>query len=80
MSQYSEADLPAEVHHGELVTLSDGTTVRFESNGEAKDVMINDSFSPAVTLFPGNDFEFEAHGDKFKITCSFEDSMLLEKC
>jgi hypothetical protein len=80
MSQFTEDDLPIEVHHGELVTLGDGTSIRFESNGEAKDIMINDSFAPATTLFPGNEFSFDAHGDTFRITCTFEDSMKLEKC
>lgn len=79
MSNYSEADLPVDVHHGEMVTLGDGTTVRFESNGEAKNVMINDGFEPACTLFPGNEFMVEANGGNFKITCEFGDVMRLEK-
>ncbi|GEM_PF-406240 len=79
MSQYSENDLPLEFHHGEILILSDGTTIRFESNGEAKDVMINDSFSPATTLFPGNQFCFDAHGDKFCMTCTFDDSVTIAK-
>lgn len=79
MAQYKESDLPLEFHHGEILTLSDGTTVRFESNGEAKDVMINDSFTPEVTLFPGNEFQFNAHGEMFCVTCTFEDSMKISK-
>ncbi|WP_147820580.1 hypothetical protein [Salidesulfovibrio onnuriiensis] len=79
MSQFKESDLPLEFHHGELLTLSDGTTVRFESNGEAKDIMLNDGFAPAATLFPGNEFCFEAHGDRFCMTCTFEDSVTIAK-
>lgn len=79
MSTYSEADLPVDVHHGELVTLGDGTTVRFESNGEAKDVMVNDGFEPAVTLFPGNEFLVETSGGNYKVTCEFGDIMHIAK-
>ncbi|WP_243545410.1 hypothetical protein [Pseudodesulfovibrio tunisiensis] len=79
MPNYNEADLPVDVHHGEMVTLNDGTTIRFESNGEAKNVMINDDFAPAATLFPGNEFTVQAGGNSFCMTCSFEDSMKIEK-
>ncbi|WP_319471996.1 hypothetical protein [uncultured Pseudodesulfovibrio sp.] len=79
MSNYSEADLPVDVHHGELVTLADGTTVRFESNGEAKDIMVNDGFEPASTLFPGNEFIVEAGGNSYKVTCEFGDVMHVAK-
>ena len=43
---YTEADLPVEIHHEDLVTLADGTTVRFETNAEAKDLYIGDAFTP----------------------------------
>lgn len=79
MSSFTEADLPVDVHHGEIVTLADGTTVRFESNGEAKDVMVNDSFAPAVTLFPGNQFLLETSQGNYNLTCEFGDSMHIEK-
>lgn len=79
MAQYSETDLPVDVHHGEILTLEDSTTVRFESNGEAKDVMVNDSFAPAVTLFPGNEFVLDTSQGQYKLTCTFEDSMHIEK-
>lgn len=79
MSTYTEADLPVVVHHGEMLTMKDGTTVRFDSNGEAKDVMINDSFMPACTLFPGNEYLFQAGGNTYKATCTFEDNMRVEK-
>ena len=79
MSNFTEKDLPLDVHHGEMVTLASGSTVRFESNGEAKDIMVNDSFSPAVTLFPGNTFELADGGNTYRITCNFEDNMHVEK-
>ena len=71
--EYTEKDLPLKLHHGEFLTLADGTVVRFESNGEAKDIMINDSWTPAITLFPANDFIIEAGGNKYKCTAAFED-------
>lgn len=77
--EFTETDLPVTLHHGELLTLADGTTVRFESNGEAKDVMINDSFQPAVTLFPANDFIHETSGNKYKMTATFEDALEIVK-
>ena len=62
-----------------FLTLDDGTSVSFDSNGEAKDVMINDSFTPACTLFPGNEYSFQAGGNTYKLTCTFEDNMRVEK-
>lgn len=79
MSNYSESDLPVQVHHGELLTVADGTTIRFESNGEAKDVMVNDGFEPAVTLFPGNEFLVETGNGNYKVTCEFGDIMHVAK-
>lgn len=79
MSQFTESDLPTDVHHGEMITLADGTTIRFESNGEAKDVMVNDSFGAVCTLFPGNDFTVETSQGNYKLTCDFGDSMRVEK-
>lgn len=79
MTAYSEADLPVEVGHGEMITLADGTTIRFESNGEAKNVMINDGFEPAVTLFPGNDYVVETTQGEYTVTCEFGDCMRVAK-
>lgn len=75
MSSYTQSNIPFTLKHGEILTLDDGTTVRFESNGEAKDIMINEDFSPAITLFPANDFLVEASGKKFKLTATFEDAV-----
>jgi len=79
MSTFSESDLPVDVHHGEMVTLADGTTIRFESNGEAKNIMVNDGFEPASTLFPGNEYVVETGQGNYKVTCEFGDSMHIEK-
>lgn len=79
MTTFTEADLPTSVHHGELVTLGDGTTVRFESNGEAKNIMVNDGFEPACTLFPGNQYVVETAQGSYVVTCEFGDSMTIAK-
>ncbi|SKA94764.1 hypothetical protein SAMN02745704_02616 [Paucidesulfovibrio gracilis DSM 16080] len=76
---YKESDLPLTLKHGEMLTLDDGTTIRFESNGEAKDVMINESFAPAVTLFPSNDFFHDYAGGTIKMTAAFEDALEISK-
>ena len=79
MSDFKESDLPVDVHHGEMVTVADGTTIRFESNGEAKNVMINDGFEAACTLFPGNEFIVETSQGNYKLTCDFGDAMNVQK-
>ncbi|GAB6177996.1 hypothetical protein JCM16814_28870 [Desulfobaculum senezii] len=77
--EYKESDLPVEIHHGEILTLDDGTALRFESNGEAKDVFLGDAWSPTVQLFPANEHTFEAGGKTFKLTALFEDALKVEK-
>ncbi|MEF2229562.1 MAG: hypothetical protein V3571_01410 [Pseudodesulfovibrio sp.] len=79
MSHFTESDLPVDVHHGEMVTLANGTSIRFESNGEAKNVMINDGFEPACTLFPGNEFVVETANGNYMLSCDFGDSMTVKK-
>ncbi len=76
---YTEADLPVEIHHEDLVTLADGTTVRFETNAEAKDLYIGDAFTPNEQLFPGNEYVFQAGGATYKCTATFEDKVRVEK-
>ena len=73
MSNFTEADLPVSIDHEQMVTLGDGTTIRFETNGEAKDVYIGDAFTATTQLFPGNDFFVDAGGKTFKVTAEFED-------
>ncbi len=77
---YTEKDVPVKLHHGEMLTLDDGTIVRFEANGEAKDVFLDDGFAPTVELFPSNYHNFTTKdGKNFKVTAFFEDAMLVEK-
>lgn len=76
---YSENELPRQINHEQMVTLNDGTVVRFETNGEAKDVFLGDAFNPNIQLFPGNEFEFEAGGKKFKVTAEFSDVVTVSK-
>lgn len=75
MSSYNQKDVPLTLKHGEILTFDDGTTVRFEANGEAKDIMVNDDFAPAMTLFPANDFILSASGANYKLTANFEDAL-----
>ncbi|NJB69405.1 hypothetical protein GGQ74_003107 [Desulfobaculum xiamenense] len=77
--QYTEADIPVVIKHGEILGFSDGTTVRFESNGEAKDVFFGDEWTPTIQLFPANDYAFQAGGKAFKLTALFEDALKVEK-
>lgn len=79
MSNFTEADLPVDVHHGEMIQVADGTTIRFESNGEAKDIMVNDGFEPAITLFPGNEYTVETSQGNYCVTCEFGDIMHVQK-
>lgn len=79
MSNFTEADLPVSIDHEEMVTLGDGTTIRFETNGEAKDLYVGDAFTPTVQLFPGSDFLVEANGASFTVTAEFEDRVTVAK-
>ena len=77
--EYSEADLPVEIKHGETLKLNSGQDVRWESNGEAKCVYLSYDFEPTVELFPSNSYEFEEGGNTYKLTARFEDALLVEK-
>lgn len=76
---YSESDLPVHLKDAEMLTLGDGTTVRFEGNAEAKDIFINEGFTPDVQLFPGNDWVLETGGNKYRLEARMEDDLLVEK-
>jgi hypothetical protein len=69
---YTEADLPVVIAEGESVTLSDGTEVRYEENGGARDVMISGDFGPRATLFPGNDYVLDSGGSAYVLTATDE--------
>lgn len=76
---YSENDLPIHLKDGETLTLQDGTTVRFEGNGEAKDVMVNEGFAPEVQLFPGNEWFLDCAGCQYRMEAMMDDDLLVEK-
>ncbi len=77
--EYKESDIPIEIRHGEMLYFDDGGSIRWESNGEAKDVFLGDGFSCDVELFPSSTWEFEHAGKTFRLTASFDDALLIEK-
>lgn len=78
MSEHTQNEIPCSICHGEMMTFDDGHRVRFESNGEAKDVFFGDEWTATVQLFPANSYEFEAAGKKIKLTAEFEDALKIE--
>ncbi|MFW6324929.1 MAG: hypothetical protein ACOC0U_07700 [Desulfovibrionales bacterium] len=76
---FSEADLPLQLHHGEILTLTNGTEVRFESNGEAKDIFVGDGYAPIVQLFPDTEYTFSSGDSNYKVLALFEDALKIEK-
>ncbi|MGE4555469.1 MAG: hypothetical protein AB7D07_01475 [Desulfovibrionaceae bacterium] len=76
---YAESDLPVTLQEAEMLTLADGSVVRFETNAEAKDIMINDSWTPAVTLFPGCEYTLESGGQQYKIVAQMEAAVEVSK-
>ena len=71
--EYKESDLPVTLKETETLTLDDGTVVRFEESGGARDVMINDEWSPRVTLFPTADYILECGGQSYKLVAGDTD-------
>jgi hypothetical protein len=78
MAEYTQKDLPVRIHPDDLVRLDDGTTIRYETSGEAKDIMLNDDFNAACQLFPGNDFIVSASGRDFRVSTGYEEHCLVE--
>lgn len=56
---YADADLPVVLHEAEFIVLSDGTQIRFEESGGARDVFINDEWSPRIQLYPSMEYTLE---------------------
>ena len=75
MADYSQKDLPVRMHADDLLRLDDGTTIRFDINGEGKDIMLNDDFGAACELYPGNEFIVCASGRDYRVTTEFEDTI-----
>ncbi|MEW5772806.1 MAG: hypothetical protein AB1916_04715 [Thermodesulfobacteriota bacterium] len=64
---YTEKDLPVDLKETEFVTLDDGTKIRYEESGGARDLMVGDEWTPRATIFPHNDFMLEAGGKNYRI-------------
>jgi len=77
--EYRESDLPVALNHEDMVRLDSGETVRFESNGEAKDVFIGDAFTPTVQLFPDTDYDFSSGGKSYQLRAHFEDRLSVKQ-
>lgn len=78
MAEYMQKDLPVTMHPDDLLRLDDGTAVRWETSGEAKDIMLNDDFNAACQLFPGCDYVLSAGGKDFRISTGYEDVIKVE--
>ena len=78
MADYSQKDLPVRMHPDDLLRLDSGTTIRFDINGEGKDIMLNDDFGAACELYPGNEFIVSSGGRDFRISTDFEETVLVE--
>lgn len=78
MAEYTQNNLPVRMHPDDLLRFDDGTTVRWETSGEAKDIMLNDDFMAAAQLFPGNEFLLAAGGKNFRISTDFAEDILVE--
>lgn len=75
---YTEKDLPLVITENEYVTLDDGTKVRYEESGGARDLMIGDEWTPRATIFPHNDFILECGGKTYRIV-GLDEGMRVEK-
>jgi hypothetical protein len=78
MADYTQKDLPVTMHPDDLLRLDDGTTIRFDTNGEAKDIMLNDDFNAACELFPGNEYIVSAGGKDFCLSSDFGEFIVVK--
>lgn len=78
MADYTQNDLPVKMHPDDLLRFDDGTTLRYETSGEAKDLMLNDDFNAACQLFPGCDYTLSAGGKDFRVSTGDEENILVE--
>ncbi|WP_338010256.1 hypothetical protein [Desulfocurvibacter africanus] len=77
--EFKENDLPIELHHEDSVRLGGGETIRFEANGEAKDVFIGDAFTPTIQLFPDTDYTFNSGDKQYQVRAHFEDKLSVKR-
>ncbi|WP_290919501.1 hypothetical protein [Halodesulfovibrio sp.] len=64
---FTYKDLPVVLHETELLTLKDGTQLRFESNGGAQEVFLNDDWTSCASLFQGMDHNLNAGGEQIHL-------------
>jgi len=76
---YKESDLPVHLKEGEYLSFDAGGSIRWESNGEAKDVFLDSGFSPTAELWPGSSYTVETGGHTLKLTATFEQELFVEK-
>ncbi|MFO7595358.1 MAG: hypothetical protein R6W92_03320 [Desulfocurvibacter africanus] len=77
--EFKENDLPIELHHEDSVRLGAGETIRFEANGEAKDVFIGDAFTPTIQLFPDTDYTFNSGDKQYQVRAHFDDKLSVKR-
>jgi hypothetical protein len=75
---YTENDLPVVIKEAETVTLNDGTEIRFEESGGARDIMIGGDWSPRATLFPGNEYTLNGGGNNYVLKAT-DDALEVSK-
>lgn len=75
---YTESDLPVVIRETEVVILADGTEVRFEESGGARDIMVSGDFGPRATLFPGNEYNLDSGGASYVLTAT-DDALEVKK-
>ena len=61
---FTYKDLPVVLRETEMVTLKDGTQLRFEANGGAQEVFVNDEWTSRASLFQGMDHDLNLPGDQ----------------
>lgn len=66
--EYTERDLPLSLNEAEVVVLADGTQVRFEESGGARDVFVNDEWSARAQLFPSAEYLLETSSGNYLLT------------
>ena len=65
---FTHKDLPMVLRETELLTLNDGTQLRYESNGGAHDVFVNDEWSARASLFQGMAHDMETNSGLVRLT------------
>lgn len=77
--EYGEKDLPVVIKEAEIVTLGDGTVVRYEESGGARDVFVGDEWASRASLFPGMYYELECAGCSYQLEAADGGLMVARK-